>query len=67
MKKKIITDGRGNAIDTGVKVKRKPPEKYIYPQWMLDMWRERDRVIWKTADEETKKALRERYGLDGSV
>lgn len=63
MIRKLKTDGRGLCIEEREPVQRKAATPYVYPQWMIDMWQERDRVIYadpKTCDE-TKQAILERY------
>lgn len=36
------------------------PKPYTHPQWLLDYWMERDRVIYKMGN--SKQEILERYG-----
>lgn len=60
--KHIITDGHGNAVDhPSIKSKAKKVP-YVMAQSIQDYLLQRDRVLFKVCDEETKKALLIKYG-----
>lgn len=60
--KHIITNGQGDAVNNpSIKSKAKP-KKFVQKQSITDYILERDRVLYRIADEETKQALKEKYG-----
>lgn len=51
----------GDVVD--IKEKRKAAQQPpIDINWITPYWLERDRIIYRTADEETKKEILRRYG-----
>lgn len=65
MKKHIATDGHGNAVESIVKVKRKPPAPYVQAEWITDYMKARDKCIFiKTDCNETRLSILTRWVTD---
>lgn len=63
MPKKIInTDGHGGSVEYKTVKSRAKPKPWIQSEYVTNYIIERDRVIWKTCDQETKEKLKEKYG-----
>jgi len=61
--KKVSRNLQGDITDIKVTTKR-TPQKPIDNDWIKPYWLERDRVLYKTCDEETKLAILKRYGKE---
>lgn len=60
--KKVTWASLGGEVEDIKQTKSKSKPKPIDNTWIEPYWLLRDRVIYKTADEETKQAILKRYG-----
>lgn len=63
MPKRKIAVGETHGFIGEKKTTRKPPKQFDNPQWIIDYWLKRDRVIFSNmfTDEKTKQDILKRY------